>query len=83
MSGQVEARVRPGAMLWFDDSKFSIAEKVERARAFYEQKYGKKATRCRVHPTTLAGETCPDYVGAVRMLIDVRVLPQHLWIGAD
>lgn len=70
-------------MLWLDDSKAPIAEKVERARCYYEEKYGKKATRCRVNPRTVAGEECPAYVGAVRLLLDVRILPQHLWIGGD
>jgi len=50
-----ETRVRAGSMLWLlEDGKAPIEEKIARAAAYYESKYGKKATRCRLDPRTLA-----------------------------
>ena len=50
-----EIRTRAGSMLWLlEDGKAPIEEKIARAAAYYLQKYGKKATRCRLDPRTLA-----------------------------
>jgi hypothetical protein len=80
-----EARVRGGSMLWLlEDGKAPIEEKIARAVAFYEAKYGKKATRCRLDPRTLAkGEAFPVSVGEMKCLVDIRVLVGHITIGAD
>ena len=41
-------------MLWFDnDPKLNLDTKVERAVAYYRDKYGKTPTLCFVHPTML------------------------------
>ncbi len=80
-------------MLWFDnDSKASLDVRVERAAAYYRNKYGKKPTLCFVHPSML-----PDVIEmAINEVenkvfttdgIEVRsnrsVLPNHFWIGVN
>jgi hypothetical protein len=41
-------------MLWFDnDPKLNLDTKVERAVAYYRDKYGKTPTLCFVHPSML------------------------------
>jgi hypothetical protein len=41
-------------MLWFDnDPKAGLDVKVERAAAYYRNKYGRKPTLCFVHPSML------------------------------
>jgi hypothetical protein len=50
-------------MLWFDnDQKAPLNTKVERAAAYYRQKYGKMPTLCFVHPSMLntVSETPPN-----------------------
>jgi hypothetical protein len=80
-------------MLWFDnDSKVSLDIKVERAAAYYRNKYGKTPTLCFVHPSMLP-ETCrvsqDEVQGKVYTTdgIEVRsnrsVLPNHFWIGVN
>jgi hypothetical protein len=72
-------------MLWLlEDGKAPIEEKIARAAAFYEAKYGKKATRCKLNPRSLrAGESFPVAVGETKVLVDIRVLVGHVTIGAD
>lgn len=43
-------------MLWFDnDPKAGLDKKVERAAAFYRNKYGRTPTLCFVHPSMIPG----------------------------
>jgi hypothetical protein len=45
-------------MLWFDnDPKLNLDTKVERAVAYYRDKYGKTPTLCFVHPSMLPSVT--------------------------
>lgn len=67
-------------MLWFDDSRRSLAEKVQRAADFYLSKYGQQATECHVHPRTL-GPAAPAYVGIVRLVPSSTVVRDHYWLG--
>ena len=79
---QVDARTRPGSMLWWDDSAAPIADRVRRAAAFFEAKYGKKAVRCRMNMTTAGegGAKLTDIAG-IKIVIDGRILTNHLWVG--
>ncbi len=76
-------------MLWFDnDPKTSLPIKIERAAAYYRQKYGRKPNVCFVHPSMLASETNnTNEQKLVRGGIEIRpsksVLPNHFWIGIN
>lgn len=65
-------------MLWYDGSTAPVADRVSRAATFYEEKYGRRPTRCLVpkgtDATGLTGLTCVE---------DQYVLPNHLMIGGD
>jgi hypothetical protein len=68
-------------MLWFDnDPKTDLPTKIERAAAYYFQKYGQQPDLCFVHPIMLVG-----FINRAHEKIEVRpnraVLPNHLWIG--
>ncbi len=68
-------------MLWFDDSSRSLKEKVQRAAAYYAEKYGRKPTLCLVNPITLNGDE--GVIGGVEVRKGDNVMPQHYWIGVD
>lgn len=69
-------------MLWFDnDSKREVAEKVERAAAYYRQKYGKAPTVCHVHPSMIEGDRQSS--GRVEIRANGTVLPNHFWVGVN
>ncbi len=80
-------------MLWFDsDSKSSLDVKVERAAAYYRNKYGKRPTLCFVHPSMLpeiSTASQDEVQGKVYITdgVEVRsnrsVLPNHFWIGVN
>jgi hypothetical protein len=80
-------------MLWFDnDSKASLDVKVERAAAYYRNKYGKTPTLCFVHPSMLPEVLTTSQDEVQRKVyttdgIEVRpnrsVLPNHFWIGVN
>jgi hypothetical protein len=82
-------------MLWFDnDPRASLDVKVERAAAYYRNKYGKTPTLCFVHPSMLpngskaapqsdSAEKEKDGVqaGGLEVRSNRSVLPNHFWIG--
>jgi hypothetical protein len=69
-------------LLWYDpDPKRCLAEKIERAAAYYQKKLGQAPNACFVHPSVVAeqGQLC----GAVMVKPDRIVLPNHFWIGVS
>ena len=81
-------------MLWFDNEKTTdLLIKVERAAAYYTQKYGQSPNLCFVHPdmissmgdVTMAGNGQDNQVKIPE--IEIRsmktILLDHLWIGID
>jgi hypothetical protein len=69
-------------MLWFDnDPHTALKAKVERAAAYYRQKYGHLPDLCLVHPSMLAGSAAES--GKVSIRSNRAILPGHLWIGED
>jgi hypothetical protein len=68
-------------MLWFDNDKTrTLAEKIERAVAYYKAKYGEPNCCC-VNPAALNGvELEPDGVTVCAMR---TVLPHHFWVGVE
>ncbi|MCJ7825927.1 MAG: hypothetical protein MUP44_13600 [Anaerolineales bacterium] len=69
-------------MLWFDDGKNSIQEKVSQAVTFYQGKFGETPTHCLVHPSTLGGNP-EGVVSGVRVRKARTVMPNHYWIGVE
>ena len=66
-------------MLWFDSNHGkAVAQRVERAANYYKEKYGRAATLCFVHPSTLAESS---KVGGVEIQPMDTVLPNHFWLG--
>jgi hypothetical protein len=68
-------------MLWFDDSARTLPEKIQRAAAYYAEKYGRSPTLCLVNPAGL-NEAEGD-LGGVHVRAARSVMPHHLWIGVD
>jgi len=70
-------------MLWFDNSNTTLAQKIQKAAAYYEKKYGRKPDLCLVHPSMFL----PDTGVGEGMSLTVRpyrpVLPGHIWIGIE
>ena len=64
-------------MMWFDNSKRSLPEKLQSAVQYYETKYGRKPTLAFVHPK--------DYQECDFILVQSSksVLPNHIWMGVD
>ena len=66
-------------MLWFDSNhELSVSDRVERAAKYYEEKYGRVATLCFVHPLTLAE---PSRAGRTEIQPLDAVQPNHFWLG--
>lgn len=65
-------------MLWFDESKKTVNDKVVEAVKYYWNKYKKKPTWVRVNPAT---KNIPEKVGHLVVIEDRMVLPHHFWIG--
>lgn len=70
-------------MLWHDDGKQPLADKVQRAAAYYQRKYGQAATACHVHPSMLPPDGAAVTVGLIRVRPNHTVLKHHLWLGVE
>lgn len=66
-------------MLWFDDSKKDLDEKVARAVAHYRAKYGVTPTVCFVNPAMLPGKA--ELAAGVQVRPARMVLVNHFWVG--
>lgn len=76
------------AMMWFDDGKRALREKVLRAAGYYAGKYGVRPDVCLVNPLTpLPGPApvCLEAGEGWQVKVDVYgpVLPGHLWVGVE
>lgn len=68
-------------MLWFDNDKSaSLTAKVDRATAYYRQKYGQRPNICFVHPQMVADQPAEDKP-AVAVEVSKDILLHHFWIG--
>jgi hypothetical protein len=71
-------------LLWFDDDpRRELEEKVLRAAAHYERKYGRAPNLCFVHPGAFDGngKRPNKKAGGVEIRPGRSVLPHHFWIG--
>jgi len=69
-------------MLWFDDNpKLALKVKIEKAVAYYRQKYHREPNLCLIHPGMMDEEK-PEFE---RMTVRSYrpILPGHLWIGVE
>ena len=68
-------------MLWLDDDKRrTFSEKVQRAAAYYERKYGQMATFCFVNETMIEDELA---INEIKVQSASHILPHHFWIGSE
>lgn len=69
-------------LLWYDDSPArSLADKVARAAAQYQAKFGQVPTVCFVNPAMLNGNGHGQEAGQVRVETLRTVLPHHFLVG--
>ena len=65
-------------MLWYDDTKKELSEKVARAVEYYTSKYGVAPTLCFVNPNMLRQA---EVMGSVQVRPARTVLSNHFWVG--
>ena len=71
-------------LLWFDDDPHrELEQKVLRAAAHYERKYGQPPDLCFVHPRVFQGngKRRVKKAGGVEIRPGRSVLPHHFWLG--
>jgi hypothetical protein len=76
-------------LLWFDDDpRRKLEEKVQRAAAHYERKYGQVPDLCYVHPSALDNgngkrgkRSDVMKAGEVEVRAGRSVLLHHFWLG--
>ena len=66
-------------LLWYDDTvSRPLEDKVVRAAAHYQKKFGQPPTLCFVHPSAKNGT---DQVKSVQVETLKTIRPNYLWIG--
>ncbi|RLC91368.1 MAG: hypothetical protein DRI77_13885 [Chloroflexi bacterium] len=74
-------------LLWFDDDpRRQLEDKVLRAAAHYERKYGQVPNLCFVHPSVFNGNgngqnSTAKKAGGIEIRAGRSILPDHLWLG--
>jgi len=73
-------------LLWFDDDpRKALEDKVLRAAAHYEKKYGRSPELCYVHPSAFDGngngKKRVKKAGDIEIRSGRMVLQHHFWLG--
>lgn len=70
-------------MLWYDNApERSVEEKVLRAAAHYEAKYGERPTHCEIWLAKDIAEE-PFDVDGIQVHPTGCLMPNHFWIGVE
>jgi hypothetical protein len=72
-----------GRMYFDNDSKKTLAQKVQGAVDSYIKKYGANPNLCFAHPSAFDKDTKQISVGSVTVRPYRPVLPNSLWIGME
>jgi len=67
-------------MLWLDDSKRTLDDKLSRALAHYREKYQREPDTVWLNPMT---PDVPETLSGLRVRTSRTVLPMHFWIGVQ
>jgi len=71
-------------LMWFDDSKLELQEKILRAASYYYQKFNRKPNLVEIHTKTLPPTDWTVLASAGIMIrFNNNVLPNHLYIGQE
>lgn len=70
-------------MLWLDDGKDAITEKIQRAVAFFEKKHNRKCKSIALHPKAFLSEKVPEKVDGIPISANKTVLLHHIFVGDD
>jgi hypothetical protein len=69
-------------MLWYNnDPKITLTDKIAKAAAYYQQKYGQSPDLCFVHPSMV--KDAATKAGGVELRTSRSVRPNHFWIGLN
>lgn len=78
----MQAETIEKGMLWFDkDPQSDLLSKVNKAAAYYLQKYGQKPDLCFVHPSMLPSESLKTE--ELSIFGNPSMIPHHIWIGLE
>ncbi|HEX2697298.1 MAG TPA: hypothetical protein VHM28_06275 [Anaerolineales bacterium] len=77
-------------MLWFDNTpSTNLKAKIEKAIAYYRQKYHREPNLCLIHPSMMGedkrelSKLALDDIKGMTVRPYRPVLPGHLWIGIE
>jgi hypothetical protein len=69
-------------LLWYDNSKRELGQKLARAAKRYRERFGQDANVCYVHPTSLPDEE-ERRVNGILVRTSPRILNHHIWMGEE
>ncbi len=71
-------------MLWFDnDNKVDLVTRIQRAAAYYRDKYGRAPNLCFVHPSMMGSTPISTNGSGIEVRTTRSVLPNHFWLGVN
>lgn len=71
-------------LLWFDNSKLPVPEKIQKAIDYYIKKYNLTPDLCLINPTMFPADCKTSFnVGTVTVRPYRPVLPGHIWVGIE
>lgn len=73
-----------GLLLFDDDKKRTLAEKIDLAVSYYQKKYGRDPDTCYVNPNELnAKEGGKVRIGKITLRPNITIIKNHFWLGVD
>lgn len=66
-------------MLWYDNTKGHLHERIEKAADYYERKYGQWPSVVYVNPVEVPGVPVTD--SGIEIRTSTQILPHHFWVG--
>ena len=68
-------------LLWYDNSKKPLAQKVAEAATRYRERFGREPNICYVNPADLPASE--QHSGDIVIQTAPRVLRHHLWVSRE
>jgi hypothetical protein len=70
-------------LLWYDNAKKPIWDKIEDAAKRYKDKFGIPPDTCFVNPHDLDHETKPRPGIKIQVASKSTIMPNHIWLGVS
>lgn len=70
-------------MLWFDNGKDPLEEKIAKAVRFFKKKHNRDCKVIALHPKTFLSKEVPAEINGIPIVVDKTVLLHHIFVADE